>query len=612
MFTTSKYEENPFYTNNDEYTKFTINNAINYEKNYKMPIRTDINSIRYTKSDNLSFHLDSSKPIVIIAPPASGKTTFLNKNNVPNLVDLDWLYQSIMKDRGYYVNQHRFEWDKVYFNTISSIALEIVENVIFDSNQQNFYIGYFPPKILQQWKNKVNLFFVITEENEHKEYITERVVKLVNNLMNTENEDTERDFDFTILNEKQMLLDHRKKLIEFISSIPDTSFNTITEGVNLAQNYFLKIVNYNKFICLRELKNKSTVDFFLTAKYMFENIGFFVYVKIENNKPSFSMFINEIKSLSDDCRLITKTNKFHIFQLMTYRDQLIEMYEYLCKNYRIPDTNIVQNIGDFPCIRRDNNHPYKNRYKTKYGLKPLPKEWKNKHEYLQVFSYCGSDKYLDKLVPTPDVIDFINRTKMYKTVSFYSDWDTKKQTAVFRGSLNRCTSVKDARLQSYILSQKHPEEIDSKIVGFSKHPLLFTKNNRDSIFRFKIPLLENDGDNDNTHFMSLFDQTKYKYILHIDGFVAAWRMVYFLHSGSVILKVDSKWKEYYYDNLKPWIHYIPVKSDLSDLLHKINWCRLNDNKCRDIANNAKSFAESFFTKKNIYNYLANIVRSNIL
>ncbi len=33
--------------------------------------------------------------------------------------------------------------------------------------------------------------------------------------------------------------------------------------------------------------------------------------------------------------------------------------------------------------------------------------------------------------------------------------------------------------------------------------------------------------------------------------------------------------------LKPYIHYVPVKSDLSDLIEKIQWCRDNDEKCKE-------------------------------
>ena len=50
--------------------------------------------------------------------------------------------------------------------------------------------------------------------------------------------------------------------------------------------------------------------------------------------------------------------------------------------------------------------------------------------------------------------------------------------------------------------------------------------------------------------------------------------------------MDSKYIFWYKKLLQPYIHYIPIKSDLSDLLEKIKWCIDNDEKCKEIANNA--------------------------
>src|SRR6185437_301732 len=130
--------------------------------------------------------------------------------------------------------------------------------------------------------------------------------------------------------------------------------------------------------------------------------------------------------LSDDCRLLSKTNKFYVYQLMTYRNHVIKLYTDICSNYRVPDTNIIQNIGDFPCVRTDRRHPYKNRYKRRWISRS--------NNLLGVFSFCGSKKYKDILVPTPDVISFINNEGMYKDIEYNYDWSTKKEVAVFRGS----------------------------------------------------------------------------------------------------------------------------------------------------------------------------------
>jgi membrane protein involved in colicin uptake len=57
------------------------------------------------------------------------------------------------------------------------------------------------------------------------------------------------------------------------------------------------------------------------------------------------------------------------------------------------------------------------------------------------------------------------------------------------------------------------------------------------------------------------------------------------------------------------VHYIPVKSDLSDLLDVIRWCKNNDEKCQAIAKNGMEFARSILSKKNIQSYLQNALWS---
>jgi hypothetical protein len=43
------------------------------------------------------------------------------------------------------------------------------------------------------------------------------------------------------------------------------------------------------------------------------------------------------------------------------------------------------------------------------------------------------------------------------------------------------------------------------------------------------------------------------------------RLPYLLAGNSVVLKQDSEYFEHFYRDLTAWTHYIPVKSDLSDL-----------------------------------------------
>ena len=62
------------------------------------------------------------------------------------------------------------------------------------------------------------------------------------------------------------------------------------------------------------------------------------------------------------------------------------------------------------------------------------------------------------------------------------------------------------------------------------------------------------------------DFQKYTAVLDVDGNSWSSRFGELLCYNSVVLKVEPKFVEYFYKDLEPWKHYIPVKYDLSDLL----------------------------------------------
>ena len=76
---------------------------------------------------------------------------------------------------------------------------------------------------------------------------------------------------------------------------------------------------------------------------------------------------------------------------------------------------------------------------------------------------------------------------------------------------------------------------------------------------------------------------QHKYQINVDGTVAAYRLPYLLVGDSVVLKQDSIYYEHFYNELQPWKHYIPVKSNLSDLLEKLKWAKDHDEEVRSVS-----------------------------
>lgn len=100
-------------------------------------------------------------------------------------------------------------------------------------------------------------------------------------------------------------------------------------------------------------------------------------------------------------------------------------------------------------------------------------------------------------------------------------------------------------------------------------------------------------------YLSLPELTKYEYLIDIGGNGYSGRLKFLLFSNRPLFIVDRCYIEYFYDDLIPYKHYIPVKMDLSDLLEQIKWVQENPQKSLEIANNAFQFAINNFTDDKI-------------
>src|SRR5690606_40217674 len=81
-----------------------------------------------------------------------------------------------------------------------------------------------------------------------------------------------------------------------------------------------------------------------------------------------------------------------------------------------------------------------------------------------------------------------------------------------------------------------------------------------------------------------------KYAIDIDGWTNAWsNLLIRMHFGCCVLKVASAdgYRQWWYDRLIPWEHFVPVRADMSDLLEKIDWVRTNDSEAAAIASHGQ-------------------------
>ena len=336
------------------------------------------------------------------------------------------------------------------------------------------------------------------------------------------------------------------------------------------------------------------------TKLFLENvIGHYIKIIIHDNKPHIENITNELLMCFDNALY-----RGHI----AIPINIIKMMNDLCEAYIISDTEIYFSGGDFAVITKDITiHPQYDRFPRKHDVYP--------ECMLKIFSQSKIPRiHNDKLLPTSDFIDLIYSCDEFKNDKYLFRF--KKPIAVFRGSMTGIDrTINNPRMQTKILSLRYPSYLDADLSSTYNYyihnpdmgqiPICTTIIN-DIIGTIYDPLDDplDDAISKKEHpYLTFTEQCKYKYILHIDGFVAAWRMAKEMFSKSVILKVDSEWVEHFYNDLVPWKHYIPIKSDLSDLIQRIVWCRQNDSICEEISNNAYEFAISNFTKEKMLEYV---------
>jgi Glycosyl transferase family 90 len=88
---------------------------------------------------------------------------------------------------------------------------------------------------------------------------------------------------------------------------------------------------------------------------------------------------------------------------------------------------------------------------------------------------------------------------------------------------------------------------------------------------------------------------RYKFAIDVDGHTNAWSNLFVrMLLGCCVLKIESQhgFRQWYYNKLMPWRHYVPVRADMADLVERIEWCRSHDGECAEIARAGSALAHA--------------------
>jgi hypothetical protein len=115
--------------------------------------------------------------------------------------------------------------------------------------------------------------------------------------------------------------------------------------------------------------------------------------------------------------------------------------------------------------------------------------------------------------------------------------------------------------------------------------------------------------------MTQEEQLKYKYLICIEGNDVGTSLKWQLASNSIVLMAKPIIEGWLMEGaLEPFVHYVPLKDDFTDLDKMIDWCRNNDDKCKEISANARKHIEQFLDEENellLHKMLCNWYKKNV-
>nr|XP_039254502.1 protein O-glucosyltransferase 2-like [Styela clava] len=265
------------------------------------------------------------------------------------------------------------------------------------------------------------------------------------------------------------------------------------------------------------------------------------------------------------CHYVVRSNKIYRQCHGKYTDFKMFMDATLLsltKKLKLPDVEFLINLGDWPLERgsKEQAHP--------------------------IFSWCGSDKTLDIVLPTYDITQSVFEMLGRVSLDIFSvqantgpNWEKKSNKGFFRGRDSR-----QERLDLAAMSLANPDLLDVAITNY-----FFFKQDEEKYGK-------------KVKHVSFFEFFKHKYQLNVDGTVAAYRLPYLLVGDGLVFKQESEYYEHFYKDLKPWVHFVPLKRDLSDVIEKIKWAREHDDEARKIQQAATKLAREILTPDRILCY----------
>jgi len=289
----------------------------------------------------------------------------------------------------------------------------------------------------------------------------------------------------------------------------------------------------------------------------------------------------------ENCKQIKEFKRFKIIDSKVYGEEgkIKNLLNAIVEKYPVPDVDFIY-----------------------YNEDRLKKDFfkRSKHRDAGPIFVSAKDRSLDRVILFSDwLYDIRNESEGWNYLircinenAARWPWEKKKEVLFWRGSpfdgknfgkytFQNWTTFPRGRL--VLESRKWPERIDA---AFSQYP---------NKCRFDLKRCEQEMGK--CSYVPQIDQLQFKYQILIDGVTSTFPGTHWkLLSGAACFKQTSKDLLYFYEELVPWVHYIPIQNDLSDLVEKIEWAKTHDEEARKIGENGRIFAQTHLMPDQIVLY----------
>ncbi|XP_046405782.1 O-glucosyltransferase rumi homolog isoform X2 [Ischnura elegans] len=279
--------------------------------------------------------------------------------------------------------------------------------------------------------------------------------------------------------------------------------------------------------------------------------------------------------------------KYQIINHKLYREPNC-MYPARCSGVEYFILKVIEHIPDVEFILNTRDWPQVSAYHN---------------QLVPVFSFSKTSAFNDIMYPAWSFWDGGPAISLYpqglgrwdkhrKQIAKEADiwpWEKKKKLAFFRGS--RTSSERDALI---LLSRERPDLVDAQ---YTKNQAW--KSDKDTLYA--PPASE----------VPLESHCHYRYLFNFRGVAASFRFKHLFLCRSLVFHVGDEWNEFFYFQMIPWIHYIPVKSTATkeEIRELLEFAMSNDEVAQEIAQRGYDFIWKHLRMKDVECYWKSLLKN---